>query len=171
MKEFLAVLNGKPAQSSLSRGSPWQMHLSVCEWTLRLVGFGHYDLSVASEEILELAAEFRFKKEYESLRCVARGEATLMEIARSSRTPTEEEQILRTQLKTLMQRVVAGANTVCTTPYASDEGYYKHYRKNIANAVVLDEAGSMTKTDALLVWRDGMPCIMAGDPRPLPPTV
>jgi hypothetical protein len=173
MRTFLSILNGQPTRSQICRGSPWKMHLSVCEWTLRLIGFNGYDLSsVTNEKVLELAAEFRFNREYESLRRLARGEATLTSIVRAScMDPDKEERGLRTQLEILMERIIACADAVCTTPYASDEGFYKHFKCRLANGVVLDEAGCMTKSDALIVWRDGMPCIMAGDPRQLPPSV
>lgn len=64
-----------------------------------------------------------------------------------------------------------GADTVCHT-FRLELAPYVQLNCEVAKGVVLDEAVPMPQADALLVWGGGCrPCIMAGDPKQLPPVV
>lgn len=55
-------------------------------------------------------------------------------------------------------------------PHAAGDKRYADFN-GTAEAVVLDEAGSMLQPDTLLVWGNGLrPCFMVGDEKQVLPT-
>ncbi|KAH6614653.1 AAA domain-containing protein [Chaetomium sp. MPI-SDFR-AT-0129] len=79
---------------------------------------------------------------------------------------------LETTVRKLLEEVICTADAVCTTPHLSSNGIYYRFNKNIAQGIVLDEAGAMTQSDAHLVWGPGLrPCVLGGDSKQLRPVV
>ena len=146
----------------------WEEPLSVCEWTLKVVGFDDYDLDPLDHARLwEIRKDFQTSRRVEPLRRFFRGEVFWEEIDLDTGDDAKPSKIL----SSIMENIVMGADVLGTTPYGCREGIYWNFCRDVAKTSVLDEAGAMTVPDALLGWPTFRPWILAGDTRQLSPLV
>ncbi|ROT34490.1 hypothetical protein SODALDRAFT_353804 [Sodiomyces alkalinus F11] len=156
-----------------SNGTRWSPYLSLAWWTARLFGFTCAGIPPPTKRdpyaLVYMRHEMRKNKSLAELdnyiRRQERGKAQL------GKKPGTMPKISRSELCKVMTSLVMRADVVCTTPFASTSAPYTRF-KTAARAVAMDEAGAMDRTDALIVWGNTCrPCVMAGDPKQLPPTV
>jgi hypothetical protein len=149
----------------------WNLRLSVCEWLLKVVGAPGYELAeIDPQQLHDLRKEFLRKAHYDTLRLWLEGK--LHSDFREQRDGTLDTRSPCGIAEELMVQIIMRANAVCSTPHLASQSPYRLYNKDQAKGVVLDEAGAMHQSDALLVWGPGCrPCVLAGDQRQLLPMV
>lgn len=163
----------------------WNLDLSLCHWLLRVLQVGKWDLAgLEKSSLFQIRKDFMENDDCKELRRFVSREIKFADIEEQEAAATlqgaegeNDDDVVESTpssysaLWGLMKRILECADFVCTTPYAAQENPYKQICKK-ADAVVLDEAGAMAKTDALIVWGPfHRPCAMAGDEKQLPPAV
>ncbi|KAK5997359.1 DNA replication ATP-dependent helicase/nuclease DNA2-like protein [Cladobotryum mycophilum] len=138
-------------------------------WSVEDVGFKTQDFEALHPD--DDVALHRLHEQWQSQPGLSR----LLSLAQDEMT-TEEYKSGKTVdsdiIRKLMQQILDLAHMVCTTPHISDDSPYKEWNGLKANAVAFDEAGALSRPDALLVWgNDFRPCVLAGDDRQLLPIV
>lgn len=159
LRRFVSTVQGLPVLEDKWRPARWHHEMSLCSWLVDFVR-----ASKPHPKLAKLHKEYSTSEVFSELRLLVGG--TPFEAchpAGSTKPP------LMAVVKNIATRLVGLADFICTTPYASTE---PPYRKACAaaGAVILDEAGALTKQDALMVWGPYMrPCAMAGDDKQLCP--
>lgn len=188
MANFIRLVENPDSSERQSRWDPvlpWSLELSLCEWLLRVTRAGNKDLTGREKPaLLAIQEDFLENKTYGDLRRFIKGEIKFAELKGLAASATlkeasdeNEEDVITSNPSAystvwgLMVRILECADFICTTPFAAQANPYKSMCK-MADAVILDEAGAMDKTDALMVWGPfHRPCAMAGDEKQLPPAV
>jgi hypothetical protein len=80
----------------------------------------------------------------------------------------EDKKLLEQCTKTCAEWLCDRADVVFATCITSTSKYLRKFRDEV-DIVILDEAGCMTSTEAMIVWKGDTPCIMAGDPLQIGP--
>ncbi|EPE07755.1 dna helicase [Ophiostoma piceae UAMH 11346] len=144
LRNFLRSVQELPFDNDKWSPSPWEMPLSVCFWLLEVVSTS--SSSSTLPKIVALRDKFTTDVLFSELRDFVAGTpfAECHPLG-SEKPPT------MTVIRHLASLILAAADVVCTTPYTSQEKPYKAVC-GAAGAVVLDEAGALTKSDALMVW-------------------
>ncbi|KAK4031219.1 P-loop containing nucleoside triphosphate hydrolase protein [Parachaetomium inaequale] len=145
----------------------WSMHLSPCEWLLKVVGVGGYDLTESDPAAMHtIRTKFRTEDKYRSLHRFLQGEFGFRQ------KPSKDEDEPWRVAEELLEDIIMAAEAVCTTPYLSSQGIYARFNQARAKGIVLEDAGAMHEADALLVMHHGCrPVILAGDRKHLTPMV
>ena len=148
----------------------WRMPLSPCEWLLKVVGAGGYELAVEDPESLHLMrVKYLTEPRYHNLRQFVRG---VLGFYASQPSAPDCKETLEEAWKAanhLLSAIVLEADAVCTTPYLSRQTPYSYYNQDHARGVVLDEAGAMSVADAVMVMGFGCrPVVLAGEGGSLP---
>ncbi|CAK7225828.1 hypothetical protein SCUCBS95973_005994 [Sporothrix curviconia] len=165
LENFMSTIQPKAAKEDEWRSTGyWEQPLSLCEWLLKVVRAPGYELAAQVKPGLhDISQRFLESDYYSDLRLLVAGE----------HVPDAEDgkPSHRSKFRNLMITILATADFVCTTPYASKSKPYRSFAA-AADAVVLDEAGCMCLADAIMVWgTQCRPCAMAGDVRQFPPAV
>jgi hypothetical protein len=154
------------------RKSPWTLELSAAYWLLVLLGcrggrFGalHPD---DSEALHRLRVEFNGRQDLADLRAVAAGNMTTGEFREAHDMAIFKDAIL----PNLMGQIIEIADFLAMTPAQSTKKGYRTWVDRTAQAVLVDEAANMHRSDLACIWGNClMPVFFGGDPRQLPPTV
>ncbi|KAK8036926.1 hypothetical protein PG991_001240 [Apiospora marii] len=192
MSSFISMAG----DASLTAPNPnmWQqatfnVHLSPCEWLLKVVQAGKHDLDPLDKpELFALRERFQEDPKMDGLRRFLKGEIKWNEISKipevpepvaspdTSTAPKQEKGKPKTinasaLLRGLLQEVIGMADFLCTTPFPCCDKAYKKLHSD-ADAVILDEAGAMHQADAYMVWgTTARPCAMGGDEKQICPPV
>ncbi|KAK2025622.1 hypothetical protein LX32DRAFT_730677 [Colletotrichum zoysiae] len=166
--------------------SKWSQELSPCEWLLKLVNFDEFDLHpLDSPKVFQIRQDFRHNRQYAGLRAFVAGDIPLRKVkdftaegAASSGSDNEyrnmtvqkqrdrrlrAEHWARELIKSPLERIIQSADVVCTTTHMSRDVTYNTFRES-AKAIVLADAGSMQKAEAIVVWGPSFkPCAIGGD--------
>ena len=117
---FEAVVS-EGSLSSVEKGTTiWRMPLSPCEWLLKVVGAGGYELAVEDPESLHaMRVKYLTEPRYHYLREFVRG--VLGFYARQPSVPECKETVEEAwkAANHLLSAIVLEADAVCTTPYLS----------------------------------------------------
>jgi hypothetical protein len=152
----------------------WDMPLSLCEWTLKVVKYRNFalDQQFTPSSLIKLSKTYQANDLYEPLRRFFQEKATWAEIWREWEASGEEEALKPSNLvKALMDCVLSTADVLAITPHACRDGMYWRFIRAHAKISVCDEAASTTIPGVLLAWPDFRPLIFAGDKAQLPPAV
>jgi hypothetical protein len=157
----------------------WTLSLSLCNWLLAILRsktLGDSEtatpvknLDVADSIFLhELQAEIDTSAAttgpLQRLSQLVRGELTYEQYSQGSMLDKDS-------IRRLMERMVAGADVVMTTPAGAQVSAY-HTAWSKAMVIAIDEAGYMHKADLCSIWGNTLrPIILAGDIKQLPPTM
>lgn len=164
--------NDRSNKRNISDSTSWPPKLSLAWWTARIFGFTRTGIPPPGNRdpyaLVSLRNQVRKTMLFAELDSYTRqqkqGQFTAKQL---SQTP----EVNRSELYKVMAHLVRRADVVCTTPFTSTSEPYTRFKAAVP-AVVMDEAGAMDRTDALIVWGNrSRPCVMAGDPKQLPPTV
>lgn len=168
----LATVGGPVEGNDYDASIPRASELSACEWLLKVVKVGDFDLGTGPpSKLLQMRWNIftPANQEYGGLRLWLAGNISFSEI--EDKTPSEKLEGSANLVRSLLARIVESADAVCTTPYTAAEHPFDKANAS-ADAVILDDAHAMLQADALLAWGAGCrPCAMAGDPEQMPPTV
>jgi len=170
----IAAGNSKGAEEDIVdpyKTGRWSLNLSPCEWLLKVVASPGFSLSATDADCLHtLHHHIQDSRKFEGLRQFVAGNTSFSEIESNTKEANTETPF--EMVRGLLEDIIMLADAVCATPFGLSQAPYAKFNRTEAKGVVLDEAGAMLQADALLVWGRGCrPCIMAGDPRQLPPTV
>lgn len=84
----------------------------------------------------------------------------------------EAQPLTDKQVKLFLRLFLLVADAVATTPALSCQMPYKRWKDSKGHAVVIDEAGNISRPDLYSVWGNTMiPLFLAGDEKQLPPAV
>jgi hypothetical protein len=84
----------------------------------------------------------------------------------------QDRRRLTKPLVSVLDQIIMSANVVCTTPAMANNEPYSRFNCDKAQAIAIDDANSMSRVDAIGFWGNTCrPCVMAGDPNLLGPTV
>ncbi|KAK6225857.1 hypothetical protein QIS74_01904 [Colletotrichum tabaci] len=169
--------------------STWSQPLSPCEWLLKLVGFDELKIDpLDSPKLFDLRQSFRNDRRFAGLRAFVTQDIPLHKVRdfvvssgtshaapdknRKEKNMTvqqERDERLRAEhwarelIKYLLVDIVESADVLCTTTHMSRDTHYGAFRES-AKAVVLTDAGSMSKAEAIVVWGPFFkPCAIGGD--------
>ncbi|KAJ0160710.1 hypothetical protein CTA2_7481 [Colletotrichum tanaceti] len=169
--------------------STWSQPLSPCEWLLKLVDFDEFEIDLLdSPELFHLRHRFRNDRKFAGLRAFVKRDIPLHEVRdfvvssgashtasdnnRKEKNMTaqqERDERLRAEhwarelIKYLLVDIMSSADVLCTTTHMSRDAHYNDFRES-AKAVVLTDAGSMSKAEAIVVWGPLFkPCAIGGD--------
>ncbi|KAF9877596.1 hypothetical protein CkaCkLH20_04731 [Colletotrichum karsti] len=171
--------------------APWGRSYSLCEWLQKVVQAGDHDLDARDHPgLFELRQQFKTAKKYTGLRAFVNGKIRFSQIksGRNGRSGEQQEyyeseedadvshegtqrrtaklkaQVLpKKLLKGLMKAIAREADVICTTTHISRDETYESFRKS-AGAVVLCDAGTMSRTEAMVVWGNKLrPCAIGGN--------
>lgn len=147
---------GKPETTD----DQWDFSLSLVQWMLRIFEIEGQTLSkiVVKPALRELVNTLRANPDVQKLR------QTLIDKRGYSVANSNT-------FRDVATRILAVADVVCCTTYASTQDILAQWTRNTAKFTFLDEAGAMSMPEALMPWFDGRPLVMAGDVRQLPPCV
>jgi hypothetical protein len=174
VEAIISTIRPTPGGNSSKRGR-FQMPLSVCEWTLKVMGVAKHDLYRRDPQVIyNLAEDFQEMACYDGLRRFTRGEISWDDLVAE-----HEEKYLGQQpelapgrlVRSIMKRVVMNADALFTTPHASRDDMYWEYNRDVAKFSVGDEAGGQFPTATLQSWPWYRPAAFAGDHKQLKPTV
>ncbi|KAK1982352.1 hypothetical protein LZ30DRAFT_822496 [Colletotrichum cereale] len=167
----------------------WSQQLSPCEWLLKLVNYDEFDLDpLDCPKLFHIRQSFRHDDEYAGLRAFVAGDIPLRKVrdyaaggetsSGKSRGDDEYEGMtaqerrdsrLRAEhwarglIQSLLEAIVESADVVCTTTHMSRDAPYSAFRES-SKAVVLADAGTMSKAEAIVVWGPSFkPCAIGGD--------
>ncbi|KAK1833597.1 hypothetical protein QBC39DRAFT_380460 [Podospora conica] len=161
---------GQDSERDPYRSTPWKFRLSPAFWlwlTLKMPSNINMGTLPMCPRLAEVKKRIREDAKYRGFCAWVDSTEPLGISAIDDRGPRAVEELILD----LLTQVVLAADIVVTTPHVSGDKQYAAFNR-IAEAVVLDDAGVMLQTDALLVWGEGCrPCVMAGDEKQLPPTV
>ena len=182
--------------------APWRLCQSLCQWTLRALGArsaapltkgdseairdlaGRLDVlatsdladSPAQSDISEKAEQAapvsdpEFARRYKDLVLIARGRLDLHDYYHSCRN--RKGSTLYMDLKALMAEVCSCADVLATTPDICEEEPYQTFNNTLAKGLVLAEAGSLTRGDALmLIGNTPRPMLLVGHEKQPKPTI
>ncbi|KAK1965818.1 hypothetical protein LY78DRAFT_681430 [Colletotrichum sublineola] len=165
--------------------SKWSQGLSPCEWLLKLVSFNDFDLAPLDHpKMFHLREGFRNDKQYAGLRAFVAREIPLRKVrdfaaagvtsygsdAKYVNMTAQEERDSRLRaehwarvlIKSLIEAIIENADVVCTTTHMSRSSTYGTFRGS-SKAIVLADAGAMSKAEAIVVWGPYFkPCAMGG---------
>lgn len=169
--------------------STWSQPLSPCEWLLKLVGFDELKIDpLDSPKLFDLRQSFRNERRFAGLRAFVTQDIPLHKVRdfvvssgtshaapdknRKEKNMTvqqERDERLRAEhwarelIEYLLVDIVESADVLCTTTHMSRDTHYGAFRES-AKAVVLTDAGSMSKAEAIVVWGPFFkPCAIGGD--------
>ncbi|SPO04675.1 uncharacterized protein DNG_07360 [Cephalotrichum gorgonifer] len=154
------------------RTGPWKLRNSLAGWVLACLGSPamegvrqvHPD---DSQALHRLQAHFQ-DPDFQSLREVATGQISWAEYERGGLLISSGE-IKNIFTKFLIQK----ADFLVSTPAMTESDQLcQEFKTSRARAILVDEAGCMTRADLMSVWGNTLlPCFLAGDRCQLPPTV
>ncbi|EXM17002.1 P-loop containing nucleoside triphosphate hydrolase [Fusarium oxysporum f. sp. vasinfectum] len=159
-------LKGATQRGSFSRESRWKMHLSLPYWILVLLRSPAVDQlhPDASPELHKIQQAWDNRAELKGLRDLVMGK---MSWAEYSKTPNHDGAI-----SGMMKSVRDVADFLCSTPANAARKPLKFWKAEFAKGLAVDEAGNMHRADLYGLWGNTLlPCLLAGDPRQLTPTV
>ncbi|KAF5670263.1 DNA helicase [Fusarium circinatum] len=159
-------VRGATQRGSFSRESRWKMNLSLVYWMLVLLRSPTVDQldPDASPELHKIQQAWDQRDELRNLRDLVTGK---MSWAEYSKTPNPEGTI-----DGMMKTVRDKADFLCSTPANAARGLLVFWKADIAKGLAVDEAGNMHRADLYGLWGNTLlPCLLAGDPRQLTPTV
>ncbi|CVL08874.1 uncharacterized protein FPRN_14657 [Fusarium proliferatum] len=159
-------LKGARQRGSFSRESRWKMNLSLPYWMLVLLRSPAVDQlhPDASPELHRIQQAWDNRLELQGLRDVVTGKTSWAEY---SKTPNHDASFTG-MMKTLREQ----ADFLCSTPANAARSPVKFWKADLAKGLAVDEAGNMHRADLYGLWGNTLlPCLLAGDPRQLTPTV
>lgn len=127
------------------------MPLSLCEWTLKVAGYGEFALGpMDPPSLLDLRRSYEASDVYEPLRRFFKRISRWHEIMQQwenegaplDRRPPK-------LVRRLMRCIISRADVLATTPHASREKDFRKFSK-MAKITFCDEAGAMTLPAVLL---------------------
>lgn len=143
----------------------WNRHLSVAYWFLVLMGSqanGIRELDEDDSEVLhQMRREMEERDDLEKLRYLVNGWATGWMTCEEWVACKEDVKI-----EPILNNIICHADLLCTTPAqsAQKEGPYLHYKFDLAQGILIDNASSMHRADyACVAGNCLLPCVMGGD--------
>ncbi|POR35972.1 Putative DNA helicase [Tolypocladium paradoxum] len=161
---------GMDADAGVWAPTAWAMLNSFAFYTLQVLGYVGTDVPImsttrSSQALIDIKRFIDGKKEFENICSLARGDMTWEEYNDG------EGGCPVASLREVMYKIGFSASVIATTPAVANSGFF-HKLNRLSDVVVLDEAGAMTRADAISVWGNtGRPCVLAGDTNQLPPTM
>ena len=153
----------------VSERSSWKLPVSVAYWFLVILGSnakGIRDLEEDDSAVLhQMRQDIKKRTDFENLRSLAARKMTWAEWQACN------DQV---NISPILDELISNADLLCITPAQSEQPNtsYPHYKYNLANGILIDEAANMTRADyACVAGNCLLPCIMGGDAKQLKPLV
>ncbi|KAJ4135210.1 hypothetical protein NW768_004831 [Fusarium equiseti] len=181
---ILALLGMPFKEHTIWNPSPWRFKLSLCWWTLRVLGSKAVP-PLTVDDNAELWALHQNLNKLVTSPPIHSGPIhsglpkfrQFVKLAQGIEPPQSYTRLLTEDvhqklMSKLMGLVLECANVVATTPGTSDSWIYRSFNDTKAQAVVFDEAATMFCSDALLVYGNTpRPMVAIGDPKQLAPSL
>jgi len=157
---FISMVRGESKADDKYKTSSWKAPLSAAEWYYKVAMRKRYDIAPNDPPQLQRLRTRLGEMQGETW---AKFREWLDNDGQNVSFPMDGD--LYNCVSSSIGSLVVHADAVCTTPLVSATKPWVDFNLQLANAVVLDEAGAMLQADALLVWGAGCrPCVMGGDP-------
>lgn len=143
--------------------SKWSLPLSGAQWLLRIFRGELSDKESPTLRAITRSRKTSFDRVRDLLDCQPGNQRRLSDHDRRELTKS---------LVSVLDEIIISANVVCTTPAMANNEPYSRFNGLKAQAVAIDDANSMSRVDAISFWGNTCrPCVMAGDPKLISPTV
>lgn len=131
------------------------MHLSLCEWVLKLVGYQQYSLDPLDSKTLHASREdYLIYPHLRPLREFFCGEKTWKEIVQDWKTAGQTQDKHPTHLlQKLMRWILLAADVLGTTTEACDDELYAPFIKATAKVNIVDNAETLNIPGLLMGWQ------------------
>ena len=152
--------------------SKWHLELSLTHWLLIALGSPAVRQLNATEDSQCLIDFRQGLPEGSAVELIKEIAENTMDRDKLEAALEDEYQQINKTLEELFISLLSHAEIVCTTPSLSYRKHFVEWRSARARAIVVDEAGNISRPDLYTVWDYELkPCLLGGDDRQLLPAV